>query len=50
MILPTNLHAVVYDCVFGKLKNIIILSKLRFAHGDWVNSSNESYRVISLYP
>ena len=49
MILPTNVHTVLYECSLGKLKNIIMLSKLRFAHGDWVNSSNELYRVMSLY-
>ena len=50
IILPTNVHAVLYDCSFGKLKNRTILRKLRFAHEDLVNSANESYCVISLYP
>ena len=50
MILPTNLHAVIYGCSLGKLKNMTMLSMLCFPHGDLVNYANESYRVISLYP
>ena len=50
MILPMNLHTVLYECSLGKLKNMFMLSKLRFAHGDLVNYANESYRVMSLYP
>jgi hypothetical protein len=50
MLLPTNLHAVIYEVAFGKLKNITISTLPSFPPGVWINYANELHRVMSLYP